>query len=56
MSEHDETDTGERLCERCHQRPGEWGPCPYDKELCEGYDGEECFCCSECRHECAMDI
>jgi hypothetical protein len=33
---------------------GERGTCPYSTEINDNY--EECICCEDCRHECAMDI
>lgn len=30
--------------------------CPYQAELYGNDDEDYCNCCSDCRHECAMDV
>lgn len=45
-----------RLC-KCgrNTRTRNMHPCPYSEDINGNYE-PMCYCCSECQHECAMDI
>ena len=34
----------------------EYHSCPYDEEINDNHDQENCNCCPYCTYECAMDI
>lgn len=43
-------------CPRCHRNPkADPHTCPYAEDM-HGDSVTLCRCCSDCRHECAMDI
>lgn len=52
----DEKEFDPLLCEKCQvNERAEEHTCPYAVEISD--DSESmCTCCSECEHECAMDI
>lgn len=47
-------------CERCGKNDAdEPHYCPYEEDVGNCHDDNscsECTCCTECRHECLMDI
>lgn len=45
-----------RLC-KCgrNRRSFNMHPCPYSEDIHGNYE-PMCYCCSECEHDCAMDI
>ena len=47
------TTSSEAKCGRCGKAAGH-GECPYQSEI--NNIEEECDCCTDCRHECTMDI
>jgi hypothetical protein len=51
MKEENETET----CDRCNNEAGDLHTCPFKEEINGNYESL-CNCCSDCRHECCMDI
>lgn len=44
------------LCPRCKRnKRTNWHSCPYQEDMHADYS-KNCRCCSECAHDCAMDI
>lgn len=43
------------LCPKCKENPaGAYGACIYDVEINEG--NTLCYCCKECRNDCAENV
>lgn len=40
----------------CHHGKFGWHSCPFQSDMNGNDDSHYCQCCSECRHDCAMDI
>ncbi len=40
----------------CNHSFGPWHSCPFHEEMNGDYNQRHCRCCSECTHDCAMDI
>lgn len=49
-----EENVKERFCD-CGAPAQELHTCPFKEDVC-GNNYEECNCCEECQHQCAMDI
>jgi len=48
-------ETPKDKCSRCDKNDAQDShTCPYQREINDNDD--ECDCCSECEHECCMDI
>jgi len=46
-----------KLCESCNKNPAaEPHSCPFQEDINDNFDEEYCTCCSECQHDCLMDI
>jgi len=45
------------LCDKCGKNPkNEPDVCPYDEQLSDDEELDECNCCDECRKECGYNI
>lgn len=43
-------------CQNCQiNNAAEYHTCPYEEEI-NGDDKTECNCCTDCEHECCMEI
>jgi len=40
----------------CRHGGSHWHSCPFQSDMNGNDDPHYCKCCSECRHDCAMDI
>jgi len=43
------------MCKCGINRKTAWHSCPYDEDMHSNYE-KNCRCCSDCAHNCAMDI